>query len=54
MQKIESRISAAIRYALDDLGIELTWSDTDAAAAAVANELSEELEKSWQYDELCD
>lgn len=51
---MKSRISAAIREALDAKGIEITWADTDAAAEAVMLEIRDELEKAWQYDDLCD
>lgn len=50
---MKNRISAAIREALDTEGVELSWHETDAAADAVMAEISDELEKAWQYDELC-
>lgn len=50
---MKNKISAAIREALDAEGVELTWHETDAAAEAAMALISDELEKAWQYDELC-
>lgn len=51
---IVDRVSTAIRNALDPLGIELTWHDTDLAAAAVVKELDEELDYAWRYMDMAD
>ena len=49
---LRNRISQAIRDTLDARGTELTWSDTNAAAEAVIDEISDELELAWMYEEL--
>lgn len=48
------RIAAAIRDALDERGIELTWSDIYPAAEAVEDAMSDVIEDAWRYSELSD
>ena len=50
--EVRDRLANAIRKALDETGNELTWSDVYAAAAAVEEELADELERAWIYEDL--
>lgn len=45
-------IAAAIRSALDERGIELTWSDVTIAAKAVEESLEDVFEAAWRYEDL--
>lgn len=48
------RISQAIRDALDEQGVELTWHNTDTAAEAVIEALASVFESAERYDDMAD
>ena len=50
--KIKGDISGAVRDALDEVGIEITWADSDAAAAAVYEVIEDLVQQAWQYNTL--
>jgi len=45
-------ISETIRDVLDERGIEITWSDTDAVAEVLVEVLEDVFDDAWRYGEV--